>query len=65
METLPEFIEAEAVLDDMTDHLLVLHAEFEQTVYDMEQQNATTAAAAYYHVQLTCERFLATPDCFG
>lgn len=50
--------------DELTDHLQVLHAEFEQTVQEMEAINATTAAAAYYHAQLVCERFLSTPGCF-
>lgn len=50
--------------DEFTDHLLVLRAEFQQTVDDMEAQSATTAAAAYYHAQRTCERFLSTPSCF-
>lgn len=59
-----QIAEVSRVQDDLTDHLQVLYAEFEQTVDEMEAQNATSAAAAYYHAQLICERFLATPGCF-
>lgn len=50
--------------DDLTAHLQVVRAEFIQTVAEMESINATTAAAAYYDAQLTCERFLISPACF-
>lgn len=59
-----QITELEIVCDGLADHLLALHAESMQTVHDMEAQNAITAAAAYYHAQLTCERFLTTPGCF-
>lgn len=64
MTVAQKFIDFEVVSDHLTDHLRALHAEFKQTVYDMEAENATSAAAAYYHAQLTCERFLSTPHCF-
>lgn len=59
-----QIAEVSRVQDDLTDHLQVLYAEFKQTVDEMEAQNATSAAAAYYHAQLVCERFLTTPGCF-
>ena len=59
----PSTTESKLVHDDFTDHLQVLHAEFQQIVQDMEAQNAINAAAAHYHAQLICERFLATPSC--
>ncbi|MGP9587222.1 hypothetical protein ACT3TB_16355 [Micrococcaceae sp. AOP34-BR2-30] len=46
------------VADDLADHLLVLREEFSQTVKDMEEIRASTAAAAHYAAQRTCERFL-------
>lgn len=45
--------------DDLSDHLVALHAEFAQAVEDMEAINATSAAAAHYAAQRTCRRFLA------
>lgn len=47
--------------DDLSDHLVALHAEFTQAVEEMEAINATSAAAAHYAAQLTCQRFLVTP----
>ena len=50
------------VVDDLTDHLLPLHAEFSQAVDDMTAINATSAASAHYAAQRTCHRFLTTPQ---
>lgn len=47
--------------DDLTENLLALHTEFGRVVDEMTEINATSAAAAHFAAQRTCERFLLHP----
>lgn len=49
------------IQDDFTENLLALHAEFGRVVDEMTEINATSAAAAHFAAQRTCERFLTHP----